>query len=256
MSATHPTNVTKMSAAAYHNSEWPMPDDSHKPNWLFWGLVFFSVGIHLLLIMHMPHFDRPVKFSRIELTLKQTSSPSQRWIPKPMPRLKPLKDMAEPIYPEAPTALPLPLKPLQYVSPKPVDSNSLTGEKQAPQLPAVEDTAIAEWQTEPETLPASVPTLVEKHPMDERTYTHLVQKQIEAVKEYPKRAQRRNEQGVVEMIFTIGKDGKIVSQDIIKSSGSRILDGAAIDALEKASPFAPPPKGPIVIQLPIRFELL
>ena len=245
-----------MSAARYYNSEWPMPDDSHKPNWLFWGLVFFSVGIHLLLIMHMPHFDRPVNISRIEVTLKQTSSPSQRWIPKPMPRLKPLTDMAEPIYPEARTLLPTPSEPLQYVSPKPVDPSSLTGKKQPPQLPAVEDTAVAEWQTEPETTPASVSTLVEKHVIDERAYTHLVQKQIEAVKQYPKRAQRRNEQGVVEMIFTIGKDGKIVSQNIIKSSGSRILDGAAMDALEKASPFAPPPQGPIVVQLPIRFELL
>jgi protein TonB len=233
-----------------------MSDDSHKPNWLFWGLVFFSVGIHLLLIMHMPHFDRPVNTSRIEVTLKQTSSPSQRWIPKPMPRLRPLKNMAEPIYPEARTALPIPLKPPQYLSPKPVDPNSLTGKKQPPQLPTVEDTAIAEWQAEPETTPASVPTLVEKHVIDESAYTHLVQKQIGAVKQYPKRAQRRNEQGVVEMMFTIGKDGKIVSQNIIKSSGSRILDGAAIDALEKASPFAPPPKGPIDIQLPIRFELL
>ncbi len=228
----------------------------HKPNWLFRGLIFFSVGVHLLLIMQMPHFYRPRRVSRIELTLKQTSSPSQRWIPKPMPRLKPLTDMDEPIQTEARHALPLPMKALPYVPPKSVDPNSLTGKKQAPQLPAVEDTTIAKWQTEPEMLSASVSTLDEKHVMTERAYTHLVQKQIETVKQYPKRAQRRNEQGVVEMIFTIGNDGKIVSQNIIKSSGSRILDTAAMDALKKASPFAPPPKGPIVIQLPIRFELL
>jgi len=140
--------------------------------------------------------------------------------------------------------------------PKPVDPNSLTGKKQIPRLPAVEDTTVTEWQAEPETLSGSMLPLGERPVMTERDYTHLVQKQIEAVKQYPKRAQRRNEQGVVEMIFTIGIDGEIVSQNIVKSSGSRILDAAATEALKKASPFARPPNGPVVIQLPIRFELL
>ena len=245
-----------MSTEAHYNSERLMSDDSHKPNWLFRGLIFFSAGVHLLLIMNMPQFYQPRNISRIELTLKQTSSPSQRQIPKPMPRLKPVMEMDEAIQAQTPHALSSPVKPPQYVMPKPVDPNNLTGLKQPPRLPAVENTTVAEWQAEPETLPGSVSTVEEKHVMTERAYTHLVQKQIEAVKQYPKRAQRRNEQGVVEMIFTIGNDGKIVSQNIVKSSGSRILDGAAIDALKKASPFPRPPNGPIVIQLPIRFELL
>ena len=239
-----------------YNSELPLPDEPHKPNWLFRGLILFSVGLHLLLFTQIRHFYRPRNVSRIELTLKQISSPSRRQIPKPRSRLKPLTEMYNPIQAEALHELSSPVKPRQYVMPDPLDPNSLTGNKLAPQLPAVEDTTVAEWQTDPETLSGSISPPDERPAMIERDYTHLVQKQIEAVKQYPKRAQRRNEQGVVEMIFTIGNDGEIVSQSIVKSSGSRILDGAAVDALTKASPFARPPSGPIVIQLPIRFELL
>ena len=176
-----------------------MSDDPHKPNWLFRGLILLSVGIHLLLFTQVPHLYRPRDISRIELTLKQISSPSQRQIPKPRPRLKPLTEMYEPIQAEALQALSSPMKPRQYVMPDPVDPNSLTGKKQTPQLPAVEDTTVAEWQAEPETLSGSMSPLGERHVMTERAYTHLVQKQIEAVKQYPKRAQRRNEQGVVEI---------------------------------------------------------
>jgi protein TonB len=245
-----------MSTAQHDNSDWPVLDDSHKPNWLFRGLIFFSLGVHLLLILHLPQFYRPGNISRIELTLKQTSRPSQRQIPNPMPRLKPVMEMDEPIQAEELHTLSSFVKPLRYVMPKPVDPTSLIGQKQLPQLPEVEEPTVTEWQAEPETMSALKSSLDETPVMTEKTYIHLVQKQIEAVKQYPKRAQRRNEQGVVKMIFTIGNDGKIVSQNIIKSSGSRILDGAAVNALKKASPFARPPKGPIVIQLPIRFELL
>jgi periplasmic protein TonB len=245
-----------MSTAEPYISEWSMSGELHKPNWLLRGLIFLSVGIHLLLFMQMPRLDRARDISRIELTLKQISSPFERQVPKPRSRLKPLMEMHEPIQPEELHALSYPMKPLQYTMPKAVDPNSLTGKKKIPRIPIVEDTTVAEWQAEPETLSGSMTPPGKKHVMTERAYTHLVQKQIEAVKQYPKRAQRRNEQGVVEMIFTIGNDGEIVSQNIIKSSGSRILDGAAMDALKKASPFARPPNGPIVIQLPIRFELL
>lgn len=244
-----------MSTADRHHSEWTMTGDLDKPNWLFRGLILISLGGHLLLFMHMTYLHRPRDISRIELTLKQISSPFERQIPKPKHRFEPLTDPPEPIQAEARPALSSPIKPLEYAMPKPVDPLSFTGKKQIPQLPAVEDATAAEWQAEPETLSGSMSLPSERHVMTESAYTLLVQRQIEALKQYPKRAQRRNEQGVVEMIFTIGNDGEIVSQNIIKSSGSRILDGAAIDALKKASPFAPPPNGPMVIQLPIRFEL-
>jgi protein TonB len=233
-----------------------MYDDFYKPNWLLRGLIFISVGVHLMLLLQMTHLYRPRVISRIELTLKQISKTFQREIPKPR---SPLKHLTEPkgqtvkeVFEKPYT----PLKPLQYVLPPPIHSNSLMGKKQIPRIPLIEDTGIAMWQDESEALSDSVLPSAERPVVAERAYTELVQRQIEAVKQYPKRAQRRNEQGVVKIVFTIGNDGEIVSVNILKSSGSRLLDGAAIDAVKNASPFPRPPKGSMIIQLPIKFELL
>jgi protein TonB len=48
---------------------------------------------------------------------------------------------------------------------------------------------------------------------------------------YPPEARRLGEQGVVKMQFTIGVTGHLVGSSVIKSSGFRDLDRAALDAL-------------------------
>jgi TonB family protein len=50
---------------------------------------------------------------------------------------------------------------------------------------------------------------------------------------YPKAAQRKNRQGQVILAFTINHDGMIQNIHVNKSSGSSILDKAAIKALNK-----------------------
>jgi len=233
-----------------------MYDDYHRPNWLLRGLIFLSVGVHLILLIQMTQLYRPRVISRIELTLKQISNTFQREIPRPRLPLKPLTEPKGQTVTGALEKPYTPRKPLQYVLPPPIQSNRLMGNKQIPRIPLIEDTGIAKWQDETETSSDSVPPSAERPVAVERAYTDLVQRRIETVKQYPKRAQRRNEQGVVKIVFTIGNDGEVVSVNILTSSGSRLLDGAAIDAVKRASPFARPPNGSMIIQLPIRFELL
>jgi len=233
-----------------------MYDDYYKPNWLLRGLIFLSVGVHLVLLLQMTHRYQTRDISRIELTLKQVSHTFQREIPKPRSPLKPLTEPKEQTASEASDRPYTPLKPLQYVLPPPIDASRLKENRQLPRIPRIEDTGIAKWQEEPGTVSDSVPPSEKRPVAAERAYTDRVQRRIEAVKQYPKRARRRNEQGVVKIVFTIGNDGAIVSVNILTSSGSRLLDGAAIDAVKNASPFARPPNGPVIIQLPVRFELL
>jgi len=233
-----------------------MYDDYHRPNWLLRGLIFLSVGVHLILLIQMTQLYRPRVISRIELTLKQISNTFQREIPRPRLPLKPLTEPKGQTVTGALEKPYTPRKPLQYVLPPPIQSNRLMGNKQIPRIPLIEDTGIAKWQDETETSSDSVPPSAERPVAVERAYTDLVQRRIETVKQYPKRAQRRNEQGVVKIVFTIGNDGEVVSVNILTSSGSRLLDGAAIDAVKRASPFARPPNGSMIIQLPIKFELL
>ena len=226
-----------------------------KPNWLFRGLILFSVGVHLLLFTQMNHLYRPREISRIELTLKQISSPSKRQIPRPGPRFKPLTDPHEQIEAGAFNEQYTPMKPLQHVIPAPVDSNRMY-EKQLPGIPAVEDTPVAEWQNELESLPAGPATGSDDDDMT--LYYTLISGKVraEALKLYERIARSRKVQGVVAIEFTIGSNGEMVSVGIVKSSGNRILDRTAMDAVKKVSPFAKPPNGSLVIQLPIKFKLL
>jgi periplasmic protein TonB len=245
-----------MTTMEHHRPVAILRDDLHKPNWLLRGLILFSVGVHLLMLMHFTGIYQPKVFSRIELTLKQASIRPQREIPLPRPQKTPVADQLEQALALSPAPLDIPAQPFQYNIPNPIQPDVWNDKIKTPRIPVVEDTDIARWQDVSEAVSVSVPHDNGQRVMTERTYTEMVQKQIEAVKQYPKRAQRRNEQGVVTIVFTIGKDGKIVSANIIKSSGSRILDGAALDAVKKASPFTPPPHGSVSVQLPIKFELL
>ena len=63
--------------------------------------------------------------------------------------------------------------------------------------------------------------------------------------------------GTVMLRFTLDPQGEIVSRTIQQSSGSKVLDDAAIAALERAAPFPPLPNtvasGPLEMQVPFRF---
>jgi protein TonB len=63
--------------------------------------------------------------------------------------------------------------------------------------------------------------------------------------------------GTVLLRFTLDPQGEIVSRTIQQSSGSKVLDDAAIAALERAAPFPPLPNtvasGPLEMQVPFRF---
>jgi protein TonB len=85
-------------------------------------------------------------------------------------------------------------------------------------------------------------------------YLGQVYKQVERAK--VSAASRRS--GTVVMRFTIGLDGKLLSRELVSSSGIKILDDAAEAALDQAAPFPPiPPKvssKPIALTQEFTFE--
>lgn len=70
------------------------------------------------------------------------------------------------------------------------------------------------------------------------------------------RAPSRRTIGTVKIAFTIRADGQLVGREIVESSGSKVLDEAAIATLERAAPFPPFPVGinDDELQLTIPFE--
>jgi periplasmic protein TonB len=68
---------------------------------------------------------------------------------------------------------------------------------------------------------------------------------------------RSRQAGTVMVRFTVGPDGSLISRAIEKSSGSKVLDDAAVAALDRAAPFPPMPQnvaqGPIEVSVPFQF---
>ena len=73
---------------------------------------------------------------------------------------------------------------------------------------------------------------------------------------YPKMAKRMGQTGVVEATLVISTDGRLLKYYITKSSGSKLLDKAALQALQKIkNDIFPKPTDQTRIALPIGFEL-
>lgn len=87
-----------------------------------------------------------------------------------------------------------------------------------------------------------------------RLMTHL-----EAHKDYPRPAQEAHIQGVVQVRFTMDRQGRVLSFAIQKSSGVPLLDRGAQNTVMEAAPLPPmPPDFPgatLTLTLPIDFHI-
>jgi TonB family protein len=72
---------------------------------------------------------------------------------------------------------------------------------------------------------------------------------------YPPRA--RGAEGVVSLAFSIDRHGNVASSQIVKSSGSAVLDAEALDLVKRAAPLPAPPSeisdSDLSVIVPIRF---
>jgi periplasmic protein TonB len=60
--------------------------------------------------------------------------------------------------------------------------------------------------------------------------------------------------GTVLVHFKVGPDGKLLSRTVEKSSGSKVLDDAAVATLDRAAPFPPVPQNLAPIEVSVPFE--
>ncbi len=86
-----------------------------------------------------------------------------------------------------------------------------------------------------------------------RAYLGTLSKSIERAKVNP----RSRLAGTVMVRFTVGPDGSLISRTVERSSGSKVLDEAAVAALDRAAPFPPMPQnvahGPLEVSVPFEF---
>ena len=65
---------------------------------------------------------------------------------------------------------------------------------------------------------------------------------IDWVWNYPRQAAREGTQGTLELLIIVSKKGELIDVDLVRTSGSDILDSAAILAIYQAAPFGALPK--------------
>ncbi len=74
-----------------------------------------------------------------------------------------------------------------------------------------------------------------------RGYMRMLKERIESIWQYPKEAARMGLSGDLYMKFTIKKDGRLGDVELLRTSGFKEMDEAAIKAVKKAEPFWPLP---------------
>jgi len=96
-------------------------------------------------------------------------------------------------------------------------------------------------------------------PGTEADYAAKLLAWLERHKKYPRRAQRRQQEGVVLLYIEIDRSGRILSHRVQRSSGFRALDDATIDMLERANPLPPLPErmhgDRLEIIVPVQFHI-
>ena len=92
-----------------------------------------------------------------------------------------------------------------------------------------------------------------------RLYAGQVKQKAEREKRYPRSARLRNIEGAATVRVTVRKSGALAAAHLTKSSGSKTLDKACMQAVRRAAPFPPFPKelarNSLQINLPFRFGL-
>ena len=73
------------------------------------------------------------------------------------------------------------------------------------------------------------------------SYFASIKRKIELVWQYPYEAATAGIQGELTLDFVIARSGKVDSIELVRSSGSKILDEEAIRSIRKAAPFDPIP---------------
>jgi len=84
-----------------------------------------------------------------------------------------------------------------------------------------------------------------------------IRKRIERARFYPDQARREGIEGTVELEFALSADGQVQEIWVLRSSGSSILDEAAIQVVKRAAPYPIAEDWPTVVrfQLPITYRL-
>ncbi len=88
------------------------------------------------------------------------------------------------------------------------------------------------------------------------TWEAVLLTHLEKYRRYPAAAKSHREEGVTYVTFHMNRAGMVLSNRITRSSGSALLDRAALETLKRAQPLPPIPadrSDPLELSVPVEF---
>ncbi len=191
-----------------------------------------AVGIHLAgigIAMSMPGSPPPAPMREIPITLSmappEPPAPAVEEPPEPTPEPEP---QPQPVVEEIPPPLPQPV-----LEPPPEVIASAETSVAAATVPPPEPPPPPPPPTPPPA-PGSVKII--------DAYNARLQSWVQRHHRYPGQARSKREQGTALVWFVIDRDGRLQNCKIQRSSGSAVLDDAALKTLRRSSPFPAAPE--------------
>jgi len=171
---------------------------------------------------------------------------------------------------EAPPPVPLAAKPIEEIKPIEEDVQHVIGSELGPEQEKIsrEEKPEEVKEIKPEQFAAVQPTEIavdeQKESGERKTggnvtamsayrgklFAHISKKKVNP---------RSKIAGTVVVRFTVGPQGELVSREVATSSGSKVLDDAAVASIDRAAPFPAMPNeasdGPMVVSVPFNFSV-
>lgn len=166
---------------------------------------------------------------------------------KPVPRESPVRTPVRPPVAAAPIRPPQP-RPARPTPPPVQGPPALV----SPTPPGPASAAAPVMRSEVPVAPAPTAAAVSG------TWRSALASWLQSHKQYPDEARRQREEGQVTIRFTVGRDGQLTEAQIVRGSGSDILDRAALATLRdgRAPPFpADMPQQQVTTTVTIRYRL-
>jgi protein TonB len=153
---------------------------------------------------------------------------------------------------DKPVIVPPPVIEKPHVEKRPEQPKAATPAKKPPTPKAALRTASL-----PATPSAGAPSAASR--ASEADWHGLLRSQLLRNKRYPSAAASNHETGSVVVSFTLDRSGRLVSRNVVRSSGHASLDQEALATVERSQPLPSPPAGisqaSLHITVPLNFTL-
>ena len=217
-----------------------------------------SIIFHIVLVLFFIHIHvkvTPATDKQVKISLNTFVPPSAPLVaPVPVPSAPPTPQPEPVVVPPKPIEKPKPIdKPKPIEKPKPVVDESTQKVDETPMTTS--NTSSTSTSVKPSAPPApSVGEFNFSSSVGDEKFAQI-QRAIQKHHKYPKKALKMRRQGIVEVKFYLQMNGDITDIKVVKSSGTEVLDEAAIETIRNASKDFPTLEKNYIITIPVVYNI-